>query len=165
MGDRYEEERYNPALAMCSSLKLLFDGSKLQMTGGRKTYSYPAASGQPARDGKFNYTREAQMGSFSGPIPEGVYWINPDELWTNRWYKRGSEAAWGKYRIAIHPFTTTQTYKRGGFFIHGGKVLGSIGCIDLTSHIEAFVADLEKEGATRKCQIHLTVNYQQVSNE
>jgi hypothetical protein len=144
---------------MCSSLKLFFDGSTLQMTGGSENYSYPAASGRPTKGGKFIYSKEAQKASFSGPIPEGVYWINPDELWTNRWYKRGSEAAWGKYRITIHPFTTTETYKRGGFFIHGGKELGSAGCIDLTSHIEDFVANLGKEEAMRKCQIHLTVNY------
>jgi hypothetical protein len=88
-----------------------------------------------------------------------MYWMNPDELWTNSWYKRGSEASWGKYRITIHPFSTTETHKRGGFFIHGGKVLGSVGCIDLTSHIEEFVSNLRGEGAMRKCQIHLTVIY------
>jgi hypothetical protein len=159
MSDRYAEERYDPSLSMCSSLALLFDGSKLKMTGGSKTYTYPAASGKPGKKGKFTYTKEAQKASFSGPIPEGVYWINPDELWTNRWYKRGSYDAWGKYRITIHPHTTTQTYKRGGFFIHGGKVLGSSGCIDLTSHMQAFVSILEKEGAIKKCQIKLMVKY------
>lgn len=159
MGDRYAEERYDPSLAMCSKLALTFNGKTLAMTGGSKTYSYPAASGKPDKGGAFSYTKEAQIAGFSGPIPEGIYWINPDELWVNRWYKRGSEASWGKYRITIHPFTTTETYQRGGFFIHGGKVLDSIGCIDLTSHIDAFVADLQVEGAMRKCQIHLSVRY------
>ncbi len=159
MGDRYADERYDSALAMCSALELFFDGATLKITGSSKTYNYPAASGRPSKEGKFNYSQEAQKGGPGGPIPEGIYWINPDELWTNRWYKSGSEAAWGKYRITIHPFTTTETYKRGGFFIHGGKVLGSAGCIDLTSHIETFVADLTKEGALKKCQIHLTVKY------
>lgn len=159
MSDKYAAERYDPSLAMCSSLELFFDGSKLIIKGGSKEYSYPAASGRPTKDGKFIYTKEAQKGSFTGPIPEGVYWINPDQLWTNRWYKFTSEDAWGKYRITIHPFTTTATYKRGGFFIHGGKVLGSAGCIDLTSNIDTFVNDLQKEGAIKKCQIHLTVKY------
>ena len=84
------------------------------MKGGGKDYSYPAVSGRPTKDGKFIYTKEAQKSSSGGPIPAGVYWINPDELWTNRWYKRASEASWGKYRITIHPFATTETYKRGG---------------------------------------------------
>jgi hypothetical protein len=61
--------------------------------------------------------------------------------------------------VTIHPFTTTVTHGRGGFFIHGGKNPGSIGCIDLTSNITKFVKDLDKEGARRKCQIHLTVKY------
>jgi len=91
--------------------------------------------------------------------PEGTYWINPDELWTNRWYKSGSVDAWGNYRITIHPFTTTDTFKRGGFFIHGGKVLGSAGCIDLTKYMDTFVSDLSSELATRACQIHLKVDY------
>lgn len=39
------------------------------------------------------------------------------------------------------------------------RVSGSAGCIDLTSHINAFVEALRKEGAIKKCQIHLTVKY------
>ena len=159
MPDRYAEERYDSSLAHCTALELRFDGSTLQMTGGSKVYSYPAVSGKSSGEGKFDYSEAAQKGSFTGPIPEGIYWINPDELWTNRWYKHGSEAAWGKYRITIHPFTTTNTYNRGGFFIHGGKYPGSAGCIDLTSYIDTFVANLEQEGAMKKCQIHLIVQY------
>lgn len=159
MTDRYASERYDSSLAMCSKLFLKFDGEKLEMTGGSRIYSYPAASGKPNKDGKFMYTKESQKAPFNGPIPEGTYWINPDELWTNSWYKRGSETSWGKYRITIHPLSTTETHKRGGFFIHGGKFLGSAGCIDLTSHIEKFVSDLAQEGAMRKCQIHLAVAY------
>lgn len=159
MTDKYAGERYDPSLAMCSTLELSFDGAQLTMGGGKKTYSYPAASGRPAKDGSFNYSKEAQMGGPGGPIPEGVYWINPDELWINRWYKTGSRDAWGNYRITIHPFKTTETFMRGGFFIHGGKTLGSAGCIDLTKYMDTFVNDLQSELATKKCQIHLTVKY------
>jgi hypothetical protein len=159
--DKYSGERYDPALESCSTLALTFDGTTLKMTGGGKTYTYLAVSGMRGPDGRFNYSRAAQRASFSGPIPEGEYWINPDELWTNRWYKRGSDDAWGKYRITIHAFPATATYQRGGFFIHGGKVPGSAGCIDLTSNIETFVDDLDKEGARRKCHIRLTVKYPQ----
>lgn len=62
MTDKYAGERYDPSLAMCSSLELAFDGALLTMGGGKKTYSYPAASGRPAKDGSFNYSKEAQMG-------------------------------------------------------------------------------------------------------
>lgn len=78
MSDKYSGERYDPALAMCSTLALRCDGTQLTMTGGTKPYTYPAASGRPAKDGGFNYSKAAQMGGPGGPIPEGVYWINPD---------------------------------------------------------------------------------------
>jgi hypothetical protein len=38
-------------------------------------------------------------------------------------------------------------------------VPGSAGCIDLTSYMPKFINDLKKEGALRKCQIHLNVAY------
>ena len=160
MSDRYAEERYNPTFAQCSKLSLHFDGTKLEMKGGSKDYSYPAASGKADNDGKFDYSSARQKLRREGPIPEGTYWIRPDEMWENARYKFwASTDSWGNYRIAIHPFTTTVTHGRGGFFIHGGKVLGSIGCIDLTSHMNSFASDLIREAGPRKCQIHLTVKY------
>jgi hypothetical protein len=158
---KYESERYDPSFAHCSLLSLHFDGKRLLLFGGKTEYSYPAVSGKPSKDGKFNYTPEHQKTPNGGPIPEGTYWINPNEIWELEWYDFWTnENAWGKYRVTIHPFRTTVAHGRGGFFIHGGKNPGSIGCIDLTSNITQFVRDLEKEGARRKCQIHLTVKYE-----
>jgi Protein of unknown function (DUF2778) len=158
MGD-YSGERYNPTIAHCSTLTLHFNGSSLVMRGGSKVYIYSAVSGKP-QNGRFDYSTEAQKQKNKGPIPEGTYWIKPDELWENAWYKLGSTDSWGNYRITIHPFTTTETYKRGGFFIHGGSVPGSIGCIDLTTEIDQFVKDLKVElGGHETCQIHLFVVY------
>ena len=157
--DRYSSERYNPGLSHCTSLSLYFDGSRLVMRGGSKQYSYSAVSGFPGSRGNFDYSPARQRLRNAGPIPEGVYWIRPDELWTNAWYKRASTAAWGNYRITIHPFISTTTFGRGGFFVHGGSVRGSIGCIDLTSDMNSFAHDLTREAGVRECQIHLTVNY------
>ena len=160
----YESERYDPSLARCSSLSLNFNGKILKIAGGKAEYAYPAVSGKRQADGSFSYTPERQMAPNGGPIPEGAYWINPEEIWQLEWYNFWtSEDGWGKYRVAVHPFTTTVTHGRGGFFIHGGKNPGSAGCIDLTSNISKFVKDLEKEGARRKCQIHLTVKYDTAS--
>lgn len=64
--------------------------------------------------------------------------------------------------LILHPFSITETHERGGFFVHGGMVLGSASCIDLTSHIEKLVSELSQEGAMCKCQIHLTVSYKAV---
>ena len=158
--DRYAGERYDPTLAQCHALELNFDGKQLVMTNGTARYSYPAVSGRPTSSGGFDYSASRQKLGSTGPIPEGVYWINPDELLANAFWKPVSAAAWGNYRITIHPFTTTVTHGRGGFFIHGGSVAGSAGCIDLTTFMDSFVADLKKEGGSIKtCQIHMMVKY------
>jgi hypothetical protein len=155
----YSGERYDPTIAHCSALTLHFNGRKLVMRGGAQTYEYTAVSGRP-QSGKFDYSREAQRQAKRGPIPEGIYWIRPDQMWENAWYKIGSREAWGNYRITIHPFTTTGTYGRGGFFIHGGAVPGSAGCIDLTTEMDQFVSDLRRElGGRETCQTHLFVEY------
>jgi hypothetical protein len=161
MGDKYADERYDPALGVCSDIELKFDGKYLRMLiGNGDSYHYPAVSGIPGKYGRFDYSVAAQMAGPGGPIPEGEYWVNPEEIWENAWYKRGSYDSWGDYRLTIHPHTTTVTYKRGGFFIHGGKVFGSIGCIDLAYSINAFVADIRKRVGQRECQIPLTVDYE-----
>lgn len=158
--DRYAGERYDPTLASCLSLELHFDGAQLVMQTGERRYEYPAVSGRPLPSGGFDYSPARQKLSGIGPIPAGTYWINPGELWANAWWKRASTAAWGNFRITIHPFTTSVTHGRGGFFIHGGSTPGSAGCIDLTTHMDRFVGDLRKEGAmSRPCQIHLSVAY------
>ena len=158
---KYADERYNPTLPHCGSLKISFDGSKLTLSGASKSYSFPAVSGKPDNKGRFDYNPARQTQANIGPIPEGVYWIRPDELWENAWWRIGaSDAAWGEYRISIHPFMKTETHKRGGFFIHGGTVPGSAGCIDLTTKISDFIKALRAGlGSQRTCQIHVTVDY------
>jgi len=162
MGD-YSSERYNPTFPHCGQLRLFFEGSQLRMSGGSQTYSYPAVSGRPV-NGRFDYSAARQRVSGEGPIPQGIYWIRPDELddnWLNCRLSDRFANAWGRYRISIHPFTTTEPFGRGGFFIHGGATPGSAGCIDLTNHMDRFVADLRREvgTSTQTCQIHLEVLY------
>lgn len=158
--DPYASERYDPNLSHCrTNLSLHFNGSALVMTNGEDTYTYPAVSGRPGQNGSFDYSVERQRAAGAGPIPEGTYWIRPDELWENAWYKRAPVSGWGNYRITIHPFSTTDTHGRGGFFIHGGSRPGSAGCIDLTSHMDQFAHRLTRLSGLRVCQIHLTVDY------
>ena len=58
--------------------------------------------------------------------------------------------AWGNYRMAIIPKGGTETFGRGSFYLHGGGLAGSIGCIDLVDRIDDFVriyqAFLSKSG-------------------
>lgn len=129
-----------------SSLRLTFDGGSLKMPG--RARSYAAVSGKNTAHG-FELSVARQKIPYQGPIPEGNWWAAPDELWTNKWSKVGLRSSWGGHRLAIHPFPETQTYGRGGFFIHGGAVPGSAGCIDLWTHMDEFVADLATEVAGR----------------
>ena len=117
-------------------------------------------SGRPLGDGGFDYSLARQKLANEGPIPSGGYWIRPDELWTNRWYHLASRTAWGNYRITIHPFVATESYGRGGFFIHGGSTPESAGCIDLTGDMDRFVSDLTGAvGSNTKCLIYVRVWY------
>jgi hypothetical protein len=48
------------------------------------------------------------------------------------WRAAGSGVTgWGHKRVELHPDSSTQTYGRGNFFIHGGWSPGSGGCITL----------------------------------
>src|SRR3712207_6723615 len=159
-GDEYKDERYDPALQMCGNMSLAFNGSRLLFVTGGALHSFKAVSGRATPEGKFIYSAARQRQKGIGPIPEGIYWIQPSEIWENAWYRRASTSAWGNYRISIHPFTTTATFGRGGFFIHGGDTPGSAGCIDLAGEMDAFMkALMDAVGSKTICQIHLRVEY------
>jgi hypothetical protein len=156
----YADERYNPSLPHCGSITLKFDGEWLTMQVGGETTRYHAVSGRPTSSG-FLYDEPRQHLPREGPIPAGTYWIRPSELQVNAWYRmRNPTSAWGNYWITIHPFMTTETFTRGGFFIHGGDTPGSAGCIDLWNDMNRFAADLQRAvGSSTNCQIHLVVRY------
>lgn len=162
MTDRYAAERGIPAVPGCarSTLTLRFDGRFLTL-GGPTGRRYEAVSGMPGLKGRFSYSATRQRISHEGPIPEGEYWIQPSEMWTNRWYSNAPRDAWGNHRITIHVSPGTKTHGRGGFFIHGGAEPGSAGCIDLHVHMDAFVRDLRKAtDDDDACYVPLTVQYQ-----
>lgn len=114
-------------------------------------------------NGKFSYSTERQKIASQGPIPEGNYWISPADIWENSAIKSllvSSRSAWGDYRITIRISPGTQTHARGGFFIHGGDIPGSAGCIDLTTSMNQFIRDLKNLlGKAINCHIPLTVEY------
>lgn len=164
MSDRdYSTEFRRPGLPRCgkSPASLKFDGKWLELRSGAYRGAFPAVSGKPKSDGSFDYSVARQKLPFVGPIPEGRYWINPEDLWENAFYKvRTPRAAWGDYRITLRIFPGTKTWGRGGFFIHGGYVRGSAGCIDLTSVMNTFVDRVKSVASRKNCYILLNVNYQ-----
>ncbi|MFO7567569.1 MAG: DUF4157 domain-containing protein [Enhygromyxa sp.] len=148
--------RGNPTTADCP-ISLDFDGRRLSITGSGRA-SFPAVSGAPI-NGRFDYSAERQRMPGVGPIPAGTYWLDPAELTGLGHYFGSAAAAWGTHRISIHPFHSTHTFGRGGFFIHGGSTPGSAGCIDLTGAMAAFAAQIRGYRSLFGCKIILRVNY------
>jgi hypothetical protein len=124
----------------------------------------------------------------AGPLPEGGYVVGPLEtrdgnqeeigaleaFWdkltgkvsdndADRAFGKNtllSRISWGNYRAFIKPTGNQQMYGRGSFYIHGGSLRGSHGCIDLTDEM----ADFAKffgiwSSATKKKTIPLNVKY------
>jgi hypothetical protein len=85
--------------------------------------SYPYSSGM---HGNTDYTESGE-----GPTPPGNYTIYPSEISPAGFFRQYIDPRdWGDYRVSLHPDAGTNTYGRGGFFIHGGrKRHGSEGCL------------------------------------
>ena len=121
----------------------------------------------------------------AGPIPTGKYIVGPLETrsgepseinaWQAAWYfftgkveqnkdfyvnSLESKIGWGNYRLSIKALPGTITYKRAGFYIHGGSLEGSHGCIDLTDEMKNFSKIYAAwSGATNKKTMPLEVKY------
>jgi Protein of unknown function (DUF2778) len=168
--DKYASERGEPDGATCGAYGFLFDGYYLKLFAGAIA-SATVLQAWHARSGhkvgaNFDYSVARQKVAGNGPIPEGDYWIKPSQLREFMFADDG----WGVARITIHPRTATVTHSRGGFFIHGGKVFGSSGCIDLASGMDSFRNKLKTLAppiprpfphldAPNTCTIPLTVAY------
>ncbi len=158
---KYASERYNPSFKKSLNVSLVFNGKFLTMRANGKIVRYIAVSGVPKNGNQFEYSKQAQTLKSIGPIPEGTYWICPAELWRNKWWSPRRKSSWGNFAITIHPYLSTVTHYRGGFFIHGGSSPGSKGCIDLTTAMDRFVEDLLLAvGDEPKCAIPLRVKYE-----
>jgi len=71
-----------------------------------------------------------------------------------------SKVGWGNYRATITPQSGTNTHGRSSFYIHGGTLPGSHGCIDLTDEMGDFAKFYGTWSAiTNKRSIPLIVNY------
>lgn len=163
---------------------LLFDGKNLhhfqqnESKNGDLTLSmgsYGAVSGRAQDDGSFSYSEENQAQKDTGPIPSGLYSVNPQEiqnfsdlsfleqtvspLGNNPIRKFGSwpggKIAWGENRVWISPLSVTATNPTTGeevvrtnMSIHGGATPGSAGCIDLHKNAPAFFKNLSRSNSS-----------------
>lgn len=108
---------------MCLDLgELTFD------YGGEKPYCCPASTGRIG-------ATDPAIG-FVGPIPPGEYIIDPHaDHYTHvegyRFLLRRARGDWGHYRVKLVAHNVPNEYGRDDFYLHGGEILGSAGCIDV----------------------------------
>ena len=100
------------------------------------SFTLPATSGRGGCMNNASMSCQRMMNE--GPIPVGDYHIDPSDMsdpsfprdvWRN--IRPDLPGDWGDFRIKITPGPSTNTHARDGFFLHGGALLGSAGCIDV----------------------------------
>lgn len=68
--------------------------------------------------------------------------------------------AWGNYRMPITKLGGTETFGRGSFYVHGGGIAGSVGCIDLVNNIDEFANYFSMwKKKTNNDKINIVVKY------
>jgi len=142
-------------------VSLRFDGSRLGDLDG--------VSGRPIREAPvgertigdvrvitvdltFDYTKTNQGVRNAGPIPEGHYWFDicSEANWSNAWRHILNTGAWGGFSWPLNAYPGTNTYGRGGLFIHGGQRWGSAGCIDVCGN-DAALHETSERLRTANC--------------
>ncbi|TMN95124.1 tlde1 domain-containing protein [Pseudoalteromonas sp. S558] len=81
-----------------------------------------------------NASIACQIKPFESPLPVGNYYIKPSELSNPNFVGdvlRRTKGDWGDWRVRLHPSIETKVYGRDNFFLHGGDLEGSAGCIDI----------------------------------
>lgn len=119
-----------------SQLSLLFDGEKVYVMDkeGNKIYSTTATSGK----GEHMNNPSSQNVENLGPIPQGIYSYNNSKWKTmTKWQQckrliRGGD--WGTHNVPLDVVNNNHSTRRG-FYLHGGIIKGSAGCIDVGSNI------------------------------
>nr|WP_237072772.1 RHS repeat-associated core domain-containing protein [Pseudaestuariivita rosea] len=145
---RYSDPRGEQSIQFDGSTVKVYDSNR-QLQG-----SYPAVSGTAE---SCQCSQDMGRGSF-GPIPEGAYTVDPADTNRRNFIKAlrgwGPTSAWGRQRTIIKP-NGHNALGRTGMYMHGGKFPGSIGCVDLTKHNDAFHKWLRQQSGP----VPMTVDY------
>jgi hypothetical protein len=116
--------------------------SKLKMEGPIPPGTYTLGKTQTREtDNKWRTDAEYIKKTLSINTVEGlpgakVQGGEPHEFYDNT---PTSLVAWGNCRWAIIPDKNTNTHGRGSFYLHGGSMPGSIGCVDLSTDSPEFL--------------------------
>ena len=96
---------------------------------GEPPYKMPITSGR----GECTNEPKCSDQENAGPIPLGNYTANIDDISDPSLIgdiARNARGDWGDWRVPVKPSPGIDTKGRGGFFLHGGRISGSAGCID-----------------------------------
>ena len=112
---------------------LKFNGRQLTLVGddGKVKGQWAATSGRAGA------TAGDQGVSDFGPTPEGTYMVDPTDIFNEQgldkaiFRLRTHFADWGDYRTPLTRISGTAGAQRSRFWLHGGSVPGSAGCIDV----------------------------------
>ena len=129
--------------------KVLFDGTSLTVVDskGNVVFKELATSGK----GVHMNNKESQNIKDQGPIPEGEYsfqgseWNKLSRLQQAKQLTRSffnfilepGGGDWGDYNVRLQNYNGNM-FGRDKFYIHGGFLKGSAGCIDLGNNVENF---------------------------
>ena len=102
--------------------------------------------------GKFKSLWLSIKDGISGKWNDNTQSFNADTLY--------SQISWGNFRAPIIVAKGTNTFGRGSFYLHGGTLPGSHGCIDLAGEMDDFAKFYGTWlASTRKNSISLNVDY------
>jgi len=133
----------------------------------------------------FDYSRTQQKIPDVGPIPEGLYSIRKSDYssgtnesgtqsWKDiAWYQKsvsiigfglwpGGTNSWGDYRwkLQFENASLAEEADRRNFYLHGGSLWGSRGCIDCGMNINTFYRSFIKENTHLvNDKVYLNVQY------
>jgi hypothetical protein len=154
---------------------LVFNGSTLSCYyNGKCIVSIPAVSGHASSDGEFDYSI-CNQATTGGPIPEGTYYVNISGYEECSLFDAligvfgfghfpGGSVSWGDGKNRIYPNSldiynpcTGETVSRSGWYLHGGLIPGSSGCIDLGPRMGLVASAMAN--VTWQGKIFIYVNY------
>ncbi|PWF49149.1 DUF2778 domain-containing protein [Massilia glaciei] len=124
----------------------------------RSAPTIKATSGRGEHQNNSNYEQLSDQ----GPIPRGAYEIIPSQIddpsliadLRRNFRDTPAEGGgdWGDWRARIYPLPGTNRFFRTGFYLHGGYLDGSAGCIDIGGGIfgnNKLLKDLKRDPNNR----------------
>ena len=130
---------------------LCFDGKRIHVYDdcGNKIMTRRASSGFPGTG------PEDQDKKYKGPIPEGKWTFNIEDIDKRAWYNFLRDPEWGTYRVKLNPVKGTETYGRTNLFLHGGVEPGTAGCVDMGIADEEIFPMLMSDESHIKIDFHV----------